>query len=101
MRHLVLLDAALDDLDDILRYVAHASANVEIGLNFAGQLRAQCSKLASLPGILGKARPELRPELRSFAFRNYVIIFRYVGDTLEVVNIIEGHRDIEGLFNQR
>jgi hypothetical protein len=31
-----------------------------------------------------------------------VIFFRYVGDdALEVVHIVEGHRDIGGVFDQR
>jgi plasmid stabilization system protein ParE len=29
---------------------------------------------------------------------SYVIFFRYVDDTFEVVNIIEGNRDIEALY---
>lgn len=47
---------------------------------------------------MGRARPELLPDVRSFAFRGYVIFFRYVDDVFEVVNIIEGHRDLESHF---
>jgi plasmid stabilization system protein ParE len=39
-----------------------------------------------------------RSDIRSVAFKSYVIFFRYVDDTFEVVNIIEGHRDIEALY---
>jgi hypothetical protein len=39
------------------------------------------------------------PSIRSSAFKGYVIFFRYVGDRFEVVNIIEGHRDINELFS--
>jgi toxin ParE1/3/4 len=46
-----------------------------------------------VPGTLGRSRPELRPDLRSFAFKGYVIFFRYRGDRFEVVNVLEGHRD--------
>lgn len=98
MRDLVYLDAALDDLDDILRYIVREGGRLEVGLRFTEQLRAQCTKLAGLPGTLGRAQPELRPDLRSFPFKGYVILFRYAGTTLEVVSIIEGHRDIEDLF---
>lgn len=59
----------------------------------------QCAKLAALPGVLGRARPELRPDIRSFAFRGYVIFFRYRGDRLEVVSVLEGHRDIDAHFS--
>jgi plasmid stabilization system protein ParE len=55
-------------------------------------------ELAALPGTLGRARPELRPDIRSFAFGSYVIFFRYGGDRFEVVNIIEGHRDIVAYY---
>jgi toxin ParE1/3/4 len=56
-----------------------------------------------VPRARGTARhsrprsPELRPDIRSFPFKGYLILFRYVGDTFEVINIIEGHRDIEAL----
>ena len=48
--------------------------------------------------MLGRARPELRPDIRSFAFGSYVIFFRYKGQVFEVVNVLEGHRDIEEHF---
>ena len=37
--------------------------------------------------------------LRSIRHGNYVILFRYSGPFVEIVSIIEGHRDIEGLFH--
>ena len=49
---------------------------------------------------MGRPRPELRPELRSVAFKGYVIFFRYVGEVLEVVNILGGHRDIDAYFGE-
>ena len=41
--------------------------------------------------------------MRSFAVGNYVIFFRYAGDTdiLEVIDILEGHRDIDAFFKDR
>ena len=66
----------------------------------ANRLRQQCAKLAALPGILGRPRPELRPDIRSFPFRGYVISFRYVGDAFEVVAILEGHRDVDMYFRE-
>ena len=65
-----------------------------------GQLRQQCAKLAALPGTLGRPRPELRSDIRSFPFRSYVIFFRYVGNDFEVVAVLEGHRDAEGYFER-
>ena len=98
MRRLVYLDAALDDLDSIFRYIASSSTSIEVGQRFVGLLRQQCAKLASLPGTLGRPRDELRPHIRSFAYKGYVIFFRYQADTFEVINVLEGHRDIIGYF---
>jgi hypothetical protein len=36
--------------------------------------------------------------MRSEPFGNYAIFFRYIGNILEVVNILEGHRDVAAYF---
>jgi len=92
------LAQAKDDLISIKRYLASESGDIEIALAFVNKLREQCRKLAELPGQLGRARPELYNNLRSFPFGNYVIFFMYNDDYLDIVTIIEGHRDIESMF---
>ena len=82
-------------------YIARESGSVETARRFTAALRTQCVKLASLPGDLGVARPELRPAIRSFAHKGYVIFFRYRRDRLEVVAILEGHRDLDAAFADR
>jgi plasmid stabilization system protein ParE len=98
VRRLVYTAAARDDLTAILDYLTRESGSLAVGRKFTAELRAQCAKLASLPGTLGRARPELRPDVRSFPYRNYVIFFRYHPNTFEIVNILEGHRDIVARF---
>jgi toxin ParE1/3/4 len=93
-----MLPSAKADLVNILEYITRESGHVTVGRQFVEVLRQHCRKLAALPGTLGRARPELRADIRSVAFKRYVIFFRYVDDTFEVVNIIEGHRDIEALY---
>ncbi|MBP7000569.1 type II toxin-antitoxin system RelE/ParE family toxin [Amaricoccus sp.] len=99
MRRLVYLAAAERDLISILDYVTRESGSAAIGLAFTKRLQARCARLAALPGTLGRARPELWPDLRSFPVGNYVIFFRYRDDVLEVVNVLEGHRDIDAFFS--
>jgi len=93
-----MLPSALTDLVDILDYITRESGSLVVGRRFVGELRQKCRVLADLPGTLGRSRPELRADIRSSVFKGYVIFFRYDGDHLEVVNIIEGHRDIDELF---
>ena len=99
MRRLTYTDAAQDDLLAIFEYIARESSSLAIGRGFVDQLRDQCVYLASLPGELGRARPELRTDIRSFAFKNYVIFFRYLPDQFEVINVLQGHRDIVAYFS--
>ncbi len=97
MRRLSYTTAAVRNLTDISEYIASHS-NRATAEAFVGALLDQCERLAVLPGTLGRARPELRPEIRSFALKGYVIFFHYRGEMLEVVNVLEGHRDILGYF---
>ena len=97
MRRLIYLAAAERDLVSILEYITRESGSLAIGRGFTDQLQAHCAKLASLPGTLGRARPELRADIRSSVYKGYVVFFRYREDALEVVDILEGHRDVETL----
>jgi toxin ParE1/3/4 len=98
MYRLRYLEQVKDDLIQIKRYLARESGSNEVALQFTARLRQQCQQLAKLPGTIGRARPELAEGIRSLPYGNYVILFRYNGDLLEIVSIIEGHRDIEELF---
>ncbi len=96
MRRFILGRAASRDLNDILRYVAAQTSDPRYGYAAADALLSQCERLATLPGRIGRPRPELRPDLRSFPFRGYVIFFRYTDDdTLEIVNILSARRDVD------
>jgi toxin ParE1/3/4 len=98
MYELRYLEQAKTDLISIKRYIAKESGSSELALKYTDKLRQQCRKLAELPGLMGRARPELREGVRSFSHDNYVILFRYSGSLIEIISIIEGHRDIEELF---
>ena len=94
------LGQAKNDLLQIIRYIARESGSHEIALRYMEKLRQECRRLAALPGTMGRARPELGEGIRSIPYGNYVILFRYNGPYLEIVSIIEGHRDIEELISE-
>lgn len=98
MRKAVFLASVRADLVDILVYIARASGSRSVAQGFVAELRRRCHELAALPGTIDRARPELGPGLRSVSHKGYVIFFRYAVERFEVVNILEGHRDIEGYF---
>jgi len=98
MRLLRYTEAALDNLSAIADHIAHSGGSAAIARDFTLRIRRRCLDLASLPGTLGRDRSELRPSIRSLAFKGYVIFFRYTGEDLEIVAILEGHRDIVAYF---
>jgi toxin ParE1/3/4 len=98
LARLKYLDSAKQDFLNTLRYISRESGSLAIGQQFVSALRQKCRDLAGLPGHMGRPRPELRRDMRSFAFRGYMIFFRYTDDAFEVVNILEGHRDIDAHF---
>jgi toxin ParE1/3/4 len=103
---LVLTPAAEADLIEIAGYIENASGSVDAPERFMDRLLTKCEELASLPSRMGRQRPELLLGLRSTAFGNYVIFFRYADtseadEIFEVVNILERHRDIEAYFRRK
>ncbi len=100
MRRAKFLVSVRADFRSIFAYVADQSGSVDVAETFVRRLRAQCHKLAALEATVGRARPELRPDIRSFPYRGYAIFFRYVEGRFEVVNILESHRDTETHFRE-
>lgn len=98
MRQLRYASAANQDVADIARYIADAAGDRAPGDGFARQLKEQCAKLAALPGQLGRVRTDLGPDIRSFPFRGYVLVFRYTTESLDVLRILHGHRDVIAYF---
>lgn len=45
---------------------------------------------------MGRARSELRPGVRSFPVGSYILFYRVLGDTIDVVRVLNSFRDIGG-----
>ena len=100
MAQLKYLDGAKHDLGNIAKYIARESGSRDIALTYVSRIRAKCKNLAAAEtSRRGTDRSELIEGMRSEPFGNYVIFFRYFENSLEVVNILEGHRDIAAHFS--
>jgi toxin ParE1/3/4 len=85
-------ESAERDLIDIGNFIARDSpANAA---RFIAQLEAHCQLLAAHP-LLGRARGDLAPEMRSLAYGRYVIFYRAMADGAEIVRVMHG-RAISG-----
>jgi toxin ParE1/3/4 len=47
---------------------------------------------------MGQSRDELRPGLRCFVVSPYVVFYRPIEDTIEVLRVLHGARDISSLI---
>lgn len=100
MRLLRYSATAEDDVADIILHILLKTGSAETASTFAAKIDRQCAHPASLPGTLGTARPDLSKGLRSTPCQGYVIFFRYLPDTLEVVTILHGSRDLTAYFDE-
>ena len=88
-------EPALGDLDELWRYLARRSP--EDATAFTERLEDTFKLLADFPQ-LGRERSDLRPGVRAYVYRRYVILYREFGDGVLVEAVIRGERDIGGMF---
>ena len=89
-------DAALTDLFELYSYIAEASGRERAGA-FVDRIEAACLGLADFPER-GTRRDDLRPGLRTLGFeRRATIVFRVVGDEVEIGRVLYGGRNLEAL----
>ncbi len=82
--------AAERDLHAILDHIAaHRPQAAEKVIE---RVRAGCQKLVKSPGR-GTSRDDLQPGLRCISLPPYVIYFRPIRDTIQVVRILHGARN--------
>lgn len=97
MPRLRFLPAARAELIEIGEYIRNDSP-VAAG-RFVAKIEEACWRYAGMPGM-GRLRPEIGPNVRSFPFGNYVVFYHQVPDGIEVLHVVHGARDIERLFRE-
>lgn len=105
MPKLVFRSAARRDLAEIARYIARESSQ-EAADTFMDKIGSHCARLASLPGRLGRPRPELGEDFRSTPFGNYMIFFRYADveapqSHLYIMGVVHASRDLAAYLKDR
>lgn len=86
---------ARQDLLDIWSYIARDDPAAADRL--LDRIDEKCSVLAGNPQ-LGPERSDIRPGLRYFVVRRYLILYRAVEGGIEVVRVAHGARDLPNLF---
>ncbi len=95
MTSYVVTPLARADLDGIWDHIA--ADNPTAADRLLERFRETFAILARHPSM-GQARDELRPGLRSFSVRKYVVYFESVQERLRVVRVLHGARDVGRIF---
>ena len=80
----------------LYRYIA-VEASPRTAERFVGTILDQCEKLSRLPER-GAPRGDLRPGLRTLAFRRVVIAYAVGEGTVTIVSVFNGGQDFEGML---
>ena len=92
----ILNPHAQRDIRDIREFIADRSPAAAGRL--MTRLTANFRSLAANP-FLGRERPDLGPDLRSFPVENnYIIIYSLSGAGIEIIRVLHGSRDLPTLF---
>ncbi len=86
--------AAWADLTAIMEYIA--ADNFTAADRWVEKIEQRCQRLAHNPEM-GQLCPELGDNMRSVSVGRYVIFHRFINDTIEIVRIIPGDKNITRL----
>ena len=84
------------DILEIWDYIADDSLTAAD--RWVDHVDEQFRVLATQP-MMGRARDELAPGVRSFPFGRYVVFYVPLANGIDVVRVLHGARDIDAVFN--
>jgi toxin ParE1/3/4 len=93
MKEPLISDEAKDDLAEIWAAIAEAR-DERTADRMLQKILASCRAKALFPDT-GEARDEILPGLRSFPVRPYVVFYHRHADTILVLRILHGRRDVK------
>lgn len=88
--------SASRDLNEISNYFLER--NITVGERFFQEFSRKCQYLIQFP-YLGKSYGHLLIDLRGLPLEGYIILYRVVGQNVEILRVVYGQRNLEGLFD--
>ena len=92
MARVVITGPADADVAGIVAYLAE-NAGRQIAARYFGAFDALYDRLADLPDI-GPPRPALGPNARVALVHPFVVVYDHVDDTITVLRVLHGRRNI-------
>jgi len=88
---------AAEDIAGVWGFIA--DDNLDAADHWVDQLDGQLRLLATQP-LMGRARDELAPGIRSFPFGRYLIFYLPISGGIDVVRVLHGARDVDTVFGE-
>jgi toxin ParE1/3/4 len=96
MKPYIIAPSASKDLNNIADYFL--GVNIEAGEKLFQSFYQKCQQLAQFP-YLGRSYSHIRPLLRGLPLAGYIIFYRVVDGTVEILRIVNGRQDLDALFS--
>lgn len=95
-RPIIWSSDALADLSEIWNYYVKVAGR-HTADKIAREIDEAC-RLLEDHSFAGRARNEVRPELRSIVANPHVVFYRVANDVAEIVRVLDGRRDLDEIF---
>jgi toxin ParE1/3/4 len=94
---LIFTDEAKFDLDHIGDWIA--DYNPVRPVTFADEITARCAKLTEMPHAYSLVARHGKRGLRRMVHGDYLILYRVTIDSVEIVRVLHGARDLESILS--
>lgn len=88
---------AIRDINEICDYIAQN--NPSSASNLFDAIRQKCKLVANFPNM-GKRYDKIRPNLKGFLVRDYIIFYYAHDEGIVIVRIVSGYRDLDALWGE-
>lgn len=95
----VLTVSAEAGLSEIWLWLAHEAGDATAS-RIVGEIMAAAARIAALPRM-GKAYPELAPDVRGWVVRSHVAFYRVIDGGIAVLRVIHRARDLTAAWRER
>jgi toxin ParE1/3/4 len=86
-----------EDLVEIWLYIAQD--NIEVADRLLEKIDKKCQLLADSPKV-GVRRDDLAPDVFCLIEGKYLIFYRIIDETVEILRVLHGARNLETIFHQ-
>jgi toxin ParE1/3/4 len=96
-RRLSWAPKAEEDLITIWHYYTRVGSP-EVADQVLRDIRQAATRMSEQPFLLGRARDEISPGLRSAQSQPYLIFYRVTEQSVEIARVVHGRRNLRAIF---